>query len=271
MSSKKYTLNDFEIEEFDRCLYDFLDYSAYDKIVVLNRYVGNDECVVIPSGIDYINCFAFFGNTSIKSVFIPNTVKDISTYAFGECKNLKRVEIELLTDKDDAIGLHVIGASAFYDCVSLKEINLPNTVTYIDDVAFTGCTSLDKLNLPDSVVRFGEAVFCGCFSFSLESFPKSMTSIPAGFCAQTSSFHKIPDWVTTIERNAFYAIDFDSLFIPASVTKICGSAFSFVEKLYYAGTEEQFSAIEIEEDNNALITAEKHFNATFQQMIDEMP
>ena len=44
----------------------------------------------------------------------------------------------------------------------MDEIEIPISVTKIDDCAFRGCTSLDKVIIPDSVKDMGWGIFDGC-------------------------------------------------------------------------------------------------------------
>lgn len=52
----------------------------------------------------------------------------------------------------------------FCNCVLLDEVEIPDSVTLIDDCAFRGCTSLEKVIIPDSVTELGWGIFDGCES-----------------------------------------------------------------------------------------------------------
>jgi hypothetical protein len=76
---------------------------------------------------------------------------------------------------------------------------------------------------------------------------------------------EIPDSVTSIGDFAFaYCFDLKSITIPDSVTSIGSSAFSSssLTDVYYTGTEEEWTAIEIDGDNDKLINATIHYNWT---------
>ena len=59
-------------------------------------------------------------------------------------------------------GTTTIGDSAFYDCRSLTNINIPDGVTTIGGSAFYNCYSLANVNIPDSVTTIGDSAFSGC-------------------------------------------------------------------------------------------------------------
>lgn len=53
-----------------------------------------------------------------------------------------------------------IGTSVFSGCTSLRECNVPNGVTSLDNV-FQGCRSLVSIKIPNSVVNFGTGYYSG--------------------------------------------------------------------------------------------------------------
>ena len=55
-----------------------------------------------------------------------------------------------------------IGDNAFRDCVKLKEITLPNSVSFIGTKAFFRCTNLSNITIPVSVEEISPGAFDGC-------------------------------------------------------------------------------------------------------------
>ena len=109
--------------------YSLLDSGTY-KITGLSERGKTLDKLNIPSKIDgkdvtEIGRGAFYGNSVIKKVEIPNTVT-------------------------------TIGAISFSDCGNLSEVNIPNSVKTINDRAFLNCKSL-TLTIPDSVERIEDA------------------------------------------------------------------------------------------------------------------
>ena len=77
----------------------------------------------------------------------------ISMWTFDGCSSLKQVDIpDSVTCIEDG---------AFDCCTSLTEVKIPNSVTSIGNWAFIGCRSLAKVEIPDSV-SIGDGVFRGC-------------------------------------------------------------------------------------------------------------
>ncbi len=52
-----------------------------------------------------------------------------------------------------------IWSFAFMDCVNIKEIMIPEGVTFIANQAFYNCTSLESVSIPDSITRIGYEAF----------------------------------------------------------------------------------------------------------------
>jgi len=51
---------------------------------------------------------------------------------------------------------------AFYDCILLTGITMPNTVTSIGEYAFLRCDKLTSITIPSSVKFIGDRAFVGC-------------------------------------------------------------------------------------------------------------
>ena len=47
--------------------------------------------------------------------------------------------------------MYLIGDKAFYNCIHLTDISLPESVKHIGKSAFCNCKSLKNVNLPESV------------------------------------------------------------------------------------------------------------------------
>ncbi len=111
----------------------------------------------IPVTATRIGDMAFYG-TNLTSVVIPPSVETIGAGAFHRCYSLQEVTFNS--------GLKRIEngnwKGAFMDCTSLKELNLPETLEYIGDMAFVGCSNLETILLPESISDYGSNVFAQC-------------------------------------------------------------------------------------------------------------
>ena len=121
-----------------------------------------------------------------------------------------------------------IEEGAFKSCTRLTDINIPNSVTSIGPETFKSCTSLTDINIPNSVTSIGERAFWHCTRLTDINIPNSVTSI--GYeafynCTRLTDIN-IPNSVTSIERSTFYdCTSLTDINIPNSVTSIGEQAF----------------------------------------------
>ncbi len=96
---------------------------------VLKQYLGKDEHITIPKDVKKIAARAFYGNSTLKEISF------------------------------DTIGLNSIDEYAFYGCIALESVYLPDGILNIGDYAFFGCSSLKYARIPKSVFLIGEKAF----------------------------------------------------------------------------------------------------------------
>ena len=135
----------------------------------------------------------------------------------------------------------IIGSYMFYNpdyspispC-AISKINLPNSVTGIEEGAFKSCTRLTDINIPNSVTSIGPETFKSCTSLTDINIPNSVTSIgERAFSGCTSLTDiNIPNSVTSIEWATFYMCDnLKSVYMNASTPPFIGSqAFHNISK-----------------------------------------
>ena len=164
---------------------------------ILLKYSGNDTTVIIPDNVkrismgafetapqveeisfgrnteyiegydfrqtewfkNYAGDFVIAGNILIdyrgndENVIIPDNVKGI-----GECA-IAQKPVKNVTIPD---GVTFIGNFAFGECTSLESIVIPNSVKTIGNSAFQCCEKLESIVIPESVREIGEAAFSYC-------------------------------------------------------------------------------------------------------------
>jgi len=142
-----------------------------------------------------------------------------------------------------------IDEKAFYGCETLTEVVIPDSVTDIGWYAFFGCTGLTDVVIPDSVERIGYQAFYACSSLKNVVIPGSVKNFQSAafmFCENLTEA-VISDGVTNIGSFAFCGCrSLTKIVIPDSVTKIGNDAFSDCENLTDVVITD--SVIEIGED-----------------------
>ena len=86
------------------------------------------KSVKLPSTLENTGTWAFQGN-DLKEVAIPKSVKTLGERTFFGNKKLENVIFE------EGIQLDEIGTDAFYQCVKLSKITLPDSIKKIDNSA----------------------------------------------------------------------------------------------------------------------------------------
>lgn len=131
-------------------------YTIYKDHVVLEKYHGHEEEVVIPSEIfgkpvKEIGYSCFEVSEELKKVILNENVIKIGNDAFVGCDNL----IEITQGEN----IKAIGDSAFSSCDELKEVELGNQVEEIQDGAFARCKKIKKMYPQEALVSIGEFAF----------------------------------------------------------------------------------------------------------------
>ncbi|MBP5366119.1 MAG: leucine-rich repeat domain-containing protein [Bacteroidales bacterium] len=174
-------------------------YFAYEdaNFKTLALYLGSEAEVTIPDGTETIKG-AFENNSSLTSVTIPASVKEIGMDAFRMCVNLTTVNIP-------ATGVTTIRTGAFAVCSSLESIDIPSTTTRIEGGVFTSCKALKSISIPEGAVLSGSDIFSYCSDLTSVSIPEGTTEIPTSTFEECSSLKSItiPSTVTSIGSDAF--------------------------------------------------------------------
>ncbi len=68
----------------------------------------------------------------------------------------------------------MLEARAFENCISLKEIQIPEGVEEIPDKAFYRCHSLGHVRLPSTLKRIGKEAFAFCRSMEKPDLPEGV-------------------------------------------------------------------------------------------------
>ena len=200
-------------------------YTVYNSEATITGYTGGSTTLNIPSylggyKVKSIGQSAFYKNSKITTLSIPNSVTEIGNNAFKNCVKLTTVSIGnsvdsmgydvfsgcvLLNKVTIAYGTSVVGSYAFDGCTSLKSVTIPNTVTKIKNSAFNNCKSLTNISIPNSVKEIWGSAFSNCTNLSTLSLGNGVTSIGDGAFYNDSKITTltIPNSVTEIGNNAF--------------------------------------------------------------------
>lgn len=119
-------------------------------------YADDVMTLQLSNGITSLGTNAFMDLMFVSEVTIPATVKTIHKRAFENCRSLTDVTFASYSQ------LKTIDHWAFYECINLQSIHIPEGVTTIGNGAFYGCAYLDSLTLPSTLESIADNGFALC-------------------------------------------------------------------------------------------------------------
>ena len=176
---------------------------------------------------------AFYGCTSLASLSIPGSVTNIGSdalyntlwlnnqpdgiiYINNVLYRCKGSLYGAITVRDGTIS---ISGNAFYDCGGRFSITLPESVKTIGRAAFAN-SSISSINIPNSVTRIEDYTFFEC-NFTAIAIGNSVVSIGyAAFANCKIDSIILPESLTSIEESAFNSCGLASITLPQNVRSI---------------------------------------------------
>ncbi len=158
-------------------------YTIHGTYIEINRYTGSEEEVVIPDKIcfrpvkvlgenepePYAKEGAFEECSTIKTVYIPDSIQYMASDCFANCVNLEEVRL--------SPNLYSILSVAFIDCKSLKIIDIPEGINIIGPYAFARCHQLEEVTLPQSLKKIYGNAFKDCENLQSVEIPEGVERI----------------------------------------------------------------------------------------------
>lgn len=191
--------------------------AAYEKQSFLTFQIEGDGAVLIKcdeSATGEMTVPAAIGGVPVKRIASAELLGG-RFGAFGSCEGITKLNLpDSITQIDDA---------AFIYCSKLAEINIPAGVTEIGSNCFDGCESLKKIDIPDGVKSIGNNAFAGCKSLEKITIPEGVTSIDFYAFLDCVNLEKvkIPESIKEISYRAFYnCTNLKSINLPRGISDI---------------------------------------------------
>lgn len=165
------------------------------------------KSVTLPDGLKEIDGFAFLDCTSLTEVIIPESVTAIGGCAFMGCENLETIK---LPENLEEIGNAIVYGTKFYeeypedivylqgyvldfkgDKQTVKELEVKEGTKYIADWTFSSMKNLETIKLPSSLEVIGDYVFDGCESLDNVVIPEGVKRIDSDCFAKCTSLKNI--------------------------------------------------------------------------------
>ncbi|MDO5322527.1 MAG: leucine-rich repeat protein [Clostridia bacterium] len=208
-----------------------------------NAFYGRSDVteVVFHDGVTWIGYRAFLNCTGLTELNLPSKLERLEFYAFTGCTGLTHVEIpgsvksfagvfNRCTGLESVvIGEGVTACGSFEDCVNLKQVKLPSSLTRLYDNCFMGCTSLAEIQIPAGVTAIQGNCFRGCTALTEIALPSGLQELGySAFenCTNLRSI-KVPDKVSEIESHTFRGCtSLTSVTLPEGLKTITGGSFA---------------------------------------------
>lgn len=240
------------VEIIGDCAFNLCTHLSDIKIPETVTYIGERafaDCVSIteleiPTSITRIEDYTFFSCEGLVEYTVPDHIQYVGYKAFGKCLNLEVLNIgsgaeyidPTVVDESDLLAeLNVSADNQFYTACDLTLYNKDMSILYY----YHRYKPDTELHIPDSVVEIGRKAFYGATNLTEIYFSDSLEVIGLGAfdgCEGIEYLH-FSDKLKVIGNSAFLN---------------CPS----FNEIFYAGTREQWDAIEVGENNIA-------FNGTF--------
>ncbi len=194
-------------------------YSGDGKEVVQYLAGRASTIYVMPTSVDKINEYAFWGANNLTGVSISGNVDEIPEYAFSNCPGLSTIVIPSSVSK--------IQAYAFSDCINLRSAVIPTSVGYIDDLAFymSNGVQVQFVDPSDALVAQPVAAVSGSgLTGSADAYNDAAGDGSVSATGQADTASTDPDGFTTETSNPVI-IDYEENILPGEMgsTKVVGS------------------------------------------------
>jgi len=245
------TYTDFTVTENNRDIIGFKG-TENEELIIPETFKGEDG---VWYRVTEIDLFAFASCSELRSITLPGSITRVGEYAFLNCPNLRRVNIESVSawcnidfDNQYANPLSNRFSSLYLSNEKLTVIDIPEGIKEIKPYAFFGCRSIESVSVPSSVAKIRESAFFDCRSLKTITLSKGLKSIGRGsfaYCALESLV--LPDGFTDTEWLAFYNCRaLSSLEIPDSMEFFGDLTFHwcvYLADIQYKGTRAQWDEV----------------------------
>lgn len=256
------------------------------------------KTVYIADGVETIGSSAFAKCSNLESVDLPKSITTYSHEEFLLCTNLKKVNYRGTIDEwasitfwsdtsnpvyysrclylndvllEDAVIKEVptIKARTFINCDSIKTLVVGGNTKTING-AFEGCNGLTYVEIQESVTNISTNAFLYCTALVEVNISEEGGALALGgqafFGCSALEEIVLPNRVSRINNATFKnCTSLKIVYLSADLTKIAYDAFyncPSLEMVYYESSAETYAKINVEYGNEALKSAETHYNVS---------
>lgn len=131
-------------------------------------------------------------------------------------------------------GVVDIGSTAFYECVNVSDVHLPDGITVIARDAFRGCTALQNIYLSDDIQKIEPYAFAYCKALKQVVLPKDLSEISDGVFSNCNNLTSVTigDKVMKIGGSSFSSCSsLKAIELPPNLQSIGSWSFRYCDSL----------------------------------------
>ena len=191
-------------------------------------HAGDGIKVIVGSNVTRLPEYLFYESDASQVAkiteveFAENSAcTEIGNYAFYNCTTLRAINLPKKMES--------IGTSAFYKCIALTEITWPENLKTLSSFAFHSCEGIQKVVLPEGMTEIGTYTFYNCTGLTELTLPQSLSTIGAYAFYGCSALQaaELSDSITTIGSYAFCGCaGLSEITLPLNLTSLGSYAFS---------------------------------------------
>jgi len=166
----------------------------------------------------------FCNHEYLQEVELSEGLLEIGQFAFSDCVELKRIKIPSTVTQIECCSFHSCG---------LEEVEFCEGLLTIDDEAFENC-KIKRIVIPPTVTQIGKRAFYGCSKLEEIELNEGLLEIGEGAFYGCCSLKRItiPSTISRIDKDVFVCCDLlESVELPEGLLEIGDSAFYGCDKL----------------------------------------
>ena len=224
----------------------------------------NISALTLPNSVKNISEYAFNSNTVMTSAVLGDNVKSIGNYAFSGCSSLMNLDLgsSLVT-----IGDYAFESMGRYVNTGLNVV-FPNTLSTIGEYAFKA-SSISSITIPNSVAKIGQYCFANNAKLEKVTIGNGCRELPIGIFSECSALTSVVlnDGLEKIYNYAFANCQsLESINIPSTVVQI-GETYSsddYGARLpFYNCTA--LKSVRFEDGEQGLVLGAKYYNKIYSR------
>lgn len=185
-------------------------FDGIQENILWQQYADYIETVIVEDGVTSLGIGKFYNLVNLSKVVLPNTLEELSNSLFTSCYSLTELEIpESVT---------LINEGAIADC-PITELHIPANTSLITGSVCTMCTELTTITVDPE-----NAYYCAEDNVLFDIDKTTLIEYPS---AKESATYTVPSTVHTISDSAFaYAVNLEEVIFSEPLTEISDFCFT---------------------------------------------